>query len=229
MEKKKKEKVVEYLHFTLIGVAGVGILGATIVCFWRFIVAPDWSQKLLAVSVLVPIWLGVFNMLKWLRSSGEFTELSKKLDKLIKVKEKEMVQTREIEEQRRKDEREPAKKLLESRLNDYVSYWVEHKESLLEGDKKRRKELREKLFEIGNGLKKKVDEKEDLLPQPVVRKAKDIANDIIKLSNKITYEMVVNEDIERTKRINQKLIEEGDKLAKRAKELIEELQRDEKK
>jgi len=45
MEKKKKEKVVEYLHFTLIGVAGVGILGATIVCFWRFIVAPDWSQN----------------------------------------------------------------------------------------------------------------------------------------------------------------------------------------
>lgn len=64
--------------------------------------------------------------------------------------------------------------------------------------------------------------------QPVVRKAKDIANDIIILSNKITYEMVVNEDIERTNRINQKLIEEGDKLAKRAKELIEKLQRDEK-
>jgi len=34
---------------------------------------------------------------------------------------------------------------------------------------------------------------------------------------------VVNEDVERTKRINQKKIEEGDKLAERAKELIKKL------
>ena len=120
-------------------------------------------------------------------------------------------------------DQERAKELLKSRLKSFMAYWEGDKESLLEGDKKRKKELRGKLFEIGNGLKKKVEEKEDLLPQPVVREAEDIANDIINLSNKITHGVVANEDIERTKRINQKLIEEGDKIAERAKELIKKL------
>ena len=116
-EKKKKEgKAVRYLQRILTLVVVAVIVGATIVCFWRIIMAQDWSQKLLAVSVLVPIWLGVFNMLKWLRSSSEFTELSNKLDKLIETQEKKITQTREIEEQRRNDERElPKIEVLEAK------------------------------------------------------------------------------------------------------------------
>ena len=106
MEKKKKGKIVEYPQVILIVVVVAGIIVATIVCFWRIIVAPDWGQKLLAVSVLVPIWLGGFNMWKWLRSSSEIGEVSNRLDELVKVIEKKTVQTREIEEQRRKDARE---------------------------------------------------------------------------------------------------------------------------
>jgi len=39
---------------------------------------------------------------------------------------------------------------------------------------------------------------------------------------------VANENVEITKRINQKKVEEGDKLAEKAKKLVEELQQDEK-
>jgi len=167
MEKKKKEKIVEYLHFTLIVVAGIGILGATIVCFWRFIVAPDWGQKLLAVSVLVPIWLGVFNMLKWLRSSGAFTELSDRLDELVKVKEKETVQTREIEEQRRKDARELPKIEVLNAKNSTTSIELHVKNVGAEGKVTAFVENNSKFivrwFELNEAIKGAVGEKEKKL------------------------------------------------------------------
>lgn len=224
MLKKKKGGKIEYVpYLILIGIAVVGIVGATIVCFWLIIVAQDRSQKLLASSMLVPIGLGVFNMLKWLRSSDKFDELSNrlagvsdKLDELVKVTEKGIVQTREIAEQRRKDEREPAKELLKSQLNKFITYWEEDKESILENDQKRKKELKEKLFEIGNELKTKVDENEKLLSQTIVDEARDIAKGIINLSNKIICNVM-------TKRIQKQEYEEGDELAERAKELIKKL------
>jgi hypothetical protein len=171
------------------------------------------SQDFWVALIVGVVLLGGTIMIRWL--------LQKKQQahdvELLKL---QLDQTKDIEEQRRKDEKEPPKELLKSRLNKFITYWEEDKESLLEGDKKRKKELKKKLFEIGNELKKKVDEKEDLLPQPVVRKVENIAKDIINFSNKITHGAVANENVERTKRINQKLIEEGDTLIEKAKEII---------
>ena len=62
MEKKKEGKIVEHLQIIANVLTVAGIILATIVCFWRIFMAPEWGQKLLAVSMLVPIWLGVFNM-----------------------------------------------------------------------------------------------------------------------------------------------------------------------
>ena len=133
----------------------------------------------------------------------------------------------EHEEKMQRSEQEypkhEAKRILKERLEWFVSCWEGDKGILIEGDKKRKKELKKKLLELGNGLKKKVDEKVDLLPQSVARKAEDIANNIINFSNKITHGEVANENVERTKRINKKLIDEGDKLIEKVKKLIKKL------
>ena len=164
MEKKKKGKIVEYLQFILIVVAVVGIIGATIVCFWRIIVAPDWGQKLLAVSVLVPIWLGVFNMWKWFRSSSEFTEVSNKLDNLAKVMEEGITQTRVIEEQRKKDERElPQIEVLNVKTSaDFIGLHVRNvgAEGKVSATVKNHSNFIVKWFKLDDGIKETVGEKE---------------------------------------------------------------------
>jgi hypothetical protein len=217
MMKDIKEKLVKYtLYSVLIVAAGF--------CIYFIIIAPSFGQQLLAVSVLVTIIVGGFiNMWKIFRSSDKLdemsnglAELSNKFDDLINVTEKGITQTRAIEEQRRKDEREPAKELLKSRLNKFITYWEEDKESILENDQKRKKELKKKLFEIGNELKTKVDKNEKLLSQTIVDEARDIAKGIINLSNKILCDVM-------TKRIQKQEYEEGNELAERAKELIKKL------
>lgn len=90
MEKKKKENLVKIVLYLIpLLIAWIIIIGAVVVCVWRFIMAPCWSQKLLAISVLVPIGLGVFNMLKWLRSSNKFDQKSQEIESLKKQMKKE--------------------------------------------------------------------------------------------------------------------------------------------
>jgi hypothetical protein len=171
----------------------------------------------------------IFKKLRDRKIEKEKLELRKKEIKLkeddvelkkreIALKEQEIAQTRDIEEQRRKDEREPAKELLKSRLNKFITHWEEDKESILERSQKREEELKNNLFEIGNELKKKVDEKENLLPQTIVEKAEDIAEGIINLSNKLRPAV-------ETRRIQMQEYKEGEKLAERAKELIKEIEK----
>ena len=212
MEKEEKTKKVKDAILNFIQVLSIiqwlisviGGPGITIIVV--VILMPEinllWSIML---GVLLTIVIAIFMMLA----------------NIAKLKKEEITKTKDIEEQRRKDEREPPKELLKTRLNNFITYWEEDKESILENDQKRKKELKKKLFKLGNELKKKVEEKEDLLSPLVLRKAEDIANDITNFSSKITSRVsVVNENVERTKRINQKLIEEGDKLIERAKEII---------
>ena len=164
MEKKKEGKIVEHLQFILIVVAVVGIILATIVCFWRIIVAPDWGQKLLAMSMLVPIWLGVFNMWKWFRSSSEFTEVSNKLDTLAKVMEEGITQTRDIEEQRRKDEREPPKiEVLNVESSpEFISLHVKNvgARGKVTATVKNHSNFKVERFKLGAGIKETVGEQE---------------------------------------------------------------------
>ena len=222
MEKKKKGKIVEYLQFILIVVAVVGIIGATIVCFWRIIVAPDWGQKLLAVSVLVPIWLGVFNMWKWFRSSSEFTEVSNKLDNLVKVMGEGITQTRDIEEQRRKDEREPIKESLKRKINIFISCWENGKDiyqkRILNG-----REFQKDLLDIGNTLKKQIGDDEKRLPQTIMIEANDIADDIIELAKRMRPRVILKENDEKDIRKYHEVLEEGDRIVRKAKELKEKL------
>ena len=222
MEKKKKGKIVEYLQFILIVVAVVGIIGATIVCFWRIIVAPDWGQKLLAVSVLVPIWLGVFNMWKWFRSSSEFTEVSNKLDNLVKVMGEGITQTRDIEEQRRKDEREPIKESLKRKINIFISCW-ENGKDIYQKRIPNGREFQKDLLDIGNTLKKQIGDDEKRLPQTIIIEANDIADDIIELAKRMRPRVILKENDEKDIRKYHEVLEEGDRIVRKAKELKEKL------
>ena len=153
----------------------------------------------------------------------------KKLQKAQHKHEKEMEKMRQdYDEKVRQQPKQIATDRLKSRLERFVSYWEEDKESILERDEEREKKLRGKLFWIGKELKEEIKEDEKLLSLTIEEGVKDIGDNIINFSNQIAHRVIVaKENVERTKRINQKVIEEGDKLAERAKELIEELQQEE--
>ncbi|MCK4731938.1 MAG: caspase family protein [Methanophagales archaeon] len=119
-----------------------------------------------------------------------------------------------------------AKDKLGSRLEQFVLYW-EDGECILEGNEKREKELRKRLSNIGNELKEEVKENKKLLSPVIGDKVNEFGDDIINLSTKIAHRViVVNENEDRRRRIKQKVVEEGDKLEEKAKELIEELQQE---
>ena len=154
-------------------------------------------------------------------------EVSPKFDEFVRLKEQEiglLKQQMAVEEQRMKGDRERVKELLKSRLKRFVSCWEDDKKSISEKNQKRKKVLREDLSEIGNKVKKVINENEKLLPQTIADEANDIADGVINISTKIRCNVrVVNENEDRSRRINQKMVEEGGELEERAKRLIEKL------
>ena len=105
-EKGKEGEIVGYLQLIPLISAVVCVIGAAAVCIWQLIVAPCWSQKLLAVSVIVPIGLGAFNMWKYFNSTKEFDKLNSKVDKLIEQQDEKLA----IDKERREDEKENREK-----------------------------------------------------------------------------------------------------------------------
>ena len=142
--------------------------------------------------------------------------------------EREMEKLRQdYDEKIRQQPKQIATDRLKSRLERFVSCWEEDKGSILERDEEREKTLRGKLFWIGNELKEEVKEDGKLVSLTISEGVNDIGDKIITFSHQIARRViVVNEDVERTKRINQKKIEEGDKLIERVKEFIEKLQQE---
>ena len=138
----------------------------------------------------------------------------------------ELVKISGSEESKNAQPKLEAKDKLRSRLEQFVSYW-EDGECILEGNEKREKELRKRLSNIGNELKEEVKENKKQLSPVIGDKVNDFGDDIINLSTKIARRViVVNENEDRRRLIKQKVVEEGDKLEERAKELIEELQQE---
>ena len=138
----------------------------------------------------------------------------------------ELVKISGSEENKNAQPKLEAKDKLRSRLEQFVLYW-EDGECILEGNEKREKELRKRLSNIGNELKEEVKENKKLLSPVIGDKVNEFGDDIINLSTKIAHRVIViNENEDRRRRIKQKVVEEGDKLEERAKELIEELQQE---
>ena len=105
-------KIVRYLQLIPLIAAVVCVIGAASVCVWQLIVAPSWGQKLLAMSVLVPIWLGAFNMWKYFNSTKEFDKLNSKVDRLIEQQDEGLGIDKEMlgmDKERRKEEKSKRK------------------------------------------------------------------------------------------------------------------------
>ena len=153
----------------------------------------------------------------------------KKLQKAQHDHEKEMEKIRQdYDEKVRQQPKQIAIDRLKSRLERFVSCWEEDKESILEErEKERKKKLREKLIWIGNELNEEAEVDKKLISLIIEEGVRDIGDGIINLSSKIAHEpIVVNEDKGETKQRHQKIVEKGDKLIERAKELIGELQQE---
>ncbi len=240
---KIKEILEKYaIYVTIIG--AVMLLGAVGMSIFAFIVIPYWNLRLLAVSALVIAIEGLINMWNFFRSSKEHDEHVRmekeklnKVDMHINLQKqrldkqdtviKELEKANRLVEQAQKRQHQIAKDQLKSRLEPFVSCREDSKKIISEGGKQKRNELQKELSKIGNELKTVVTDIEKLLllSQDNLNEAKDIADGIKDLSNKIIQRVTVankGEDI--TKRI--KLIEEWNNLVERARKLIEKIQQE---
>ena len=243
MLKEIKEILEKYeIYVTIIG--AVMLLGVVGISIFAFIVIPYWNLRLLAVSALVIAIGGLINMWNFFRSSKEHNEHVRiekeelnKVDMQINLQKqrldkqdtviKELEKANRLVEQAQKRQHQIAKDQLKSRLEPFVSCREDGKKIISEGGKQKRDELQKELSKIGNELKSVVTDIEKLLllSQDNLNEAKNIADGIKDLSNKIIQRVTVankGEDI--TKRI--KLIEEWNNLVERARKLIEDIQQE---
>lgn len=243
MLKEIKEILEKYeIYVTIIG--AVMLLGVVGISIFAFIVIPYWNLRLLAVSALVIAIGGLINMWNFFRSSKEHNEHVRiekeklnKVDMQINLQKqrldkqdtviKELEKASRLVEQAQKRQHQIAKDQLKSRLEPFVSCREDGKKIISGGGKQKRGELQKELSKIGNELKSVVTDIEKLLllSQDNLNEAKNIADGIKDLSNKIIQRVTVankGEDI--TKRI--KLIEEWNNLVERARKLIEDIQQE---
>lgn len=243
MLKEIKEILEKYeIYVTIIG--AVMLLGVVGISIFAFIVIPYWNLRLLAVSALVIAIGGLINMWNFFRSSKEHNEHVRiekeklnKVDMQINLQKqrldkqdtviKELEKASRLVEQAQKRQHQIAKDQLKSRLEPFVSCREDGKKIISGGGKQKRDELQKELSKIGNELKSVVADIEKLLllSQDNLNEAKNIADGIKDLSNKIIQRVTVankGEDI--TKRI--KLIEEWNNLVERARKLIEDIQQE---
>lgn len=244
MLKEIKEILEKYaIYVTIIG--AVMLLGVVGISIFAFIVIPYWNLRLLAVSALVIAIGGLINMWNFFRSSKEHNEHVRiekeklnKVDMQINLQKqrldkqdtviKKLEKANRLVEQAQKRQHQMAKDQLKSRLEPFVSCREDGKKIISEGGKQKRDELQKELSKIGNELRSVVTDIEKLLllSQDNLNEAKNIADGIKDLSNKIIQRVTVankGEDITQKKN---KLIEEWNNLVERARKLIEDIQQE---
>ena len=138
------------------------------------------------------------------------------------LKKEEITQTKDIEEQRRKDEREPIKESLKRKIDTFISCWENGKE-----DYQKRipngMAFQKDLLDVGNTLKKQIGDDEKRLPQTIIVEANDMADDIIGLAKRMRPRVIVKENDEKDIQKYKKTIDDGNLLVEKARELIEKL------
>jgi hypothetical protein len=141
---------------------------------------------------------------------------------ILILKKEEITQTKDIEEQRRKDEREPIKESLKRQINKFISCWENGKQDY---QKRIRNgiEFQKDLLDVGNTLKKQIGDDEKKLPQTIIVEANDIADDIIGLAKRMRPRVIVKVNDEKDIQKYKKTIDDGNLLVEKARELIEKL------
>lgn len=231
-----KENLVKYILYS-------ALTGAAIICCWFIVMVP--GQRLLAVSVFVTIIIGGFlNMWKIFHSSdkldnvsnnlgavstnlnsvsNKLADLSNAFDDLIDLKEKGIAQTRDLEEQRRKDKERPATEPLKEEFEKFLVYWKENKELIFEDVSYIRKIPWMEIESIGKESKNMIEDNKNVLGANTENDAIKIADAIIELSKLIRRieNLRLSDEyyIERKKRA----FDEGDKIVKDIGAFIEKI------
>jgi hypothetical protein len=141
---------------------------------------------------------------------------------ILILKKEEITQTKDIEEQRRKDEREPIKESLKRQINKFISCWENGKQDY---QKRIRNgiEFQKDLLDVGNTLKKQIGDDEKRLPQTIIVEANDMTVDIIELAKRMRPRKIQKEKDEKDIQKYKKTIDDGNLLVEKARELIEKL------
>jgi len=240
MMKNAKEKWGKYALYII-------LFAALIMCLYFIIVSSSLSQRILACSLMVTIIIGGFiNVWKIFHSSDELKEASNNLesistkladlsnafDDLIDLKKKDSVQTRDIEEQRRKDKERHVTEPLKKEFEKFLSFWGKNKELIFE--KKRKKMVfGDILFKtklpwmeiesIGKESKFVIEDNKNVLMGNVEIEAFEIVDNIIGLSKLIRQIENVRLSDEYNIERKQRVFDEGDKIVKGIGAFIEKI------
>ena len=226
--KDAKEKRVEYALYAMLFVA-------LIMCLYFIIISSSLSQRILACSLAVTIIIGGFvNVWKIFHSSDKLdnvsdglVSVSNKLDELkvelVELKKEEVIQTKDIEAQRRKDEREPLIRSLKRELKEFISFWENNREKILKNGQNLNMEQLNNIRAIGKKSEERNLDRGMFLSENI----EDEANEIIKgikdfsMRIRVNVKTVGNDEVD-TKR-NQIIVKDGDILTKRVKEIIKKI------
>ena len=233
MMKNAKEKWVEYTLYVI-------LFAALVMCLYFIFISSSLSQRILAGSLIITIIIGGFiNMWKIFHSSDKLddvsnnlTVLSKKLNDLVDLKEKELLQIRDIEEQRRKDVDRPVTEPLKEELEKFLIFWKEKREFIFEKPHKTAifgsTQVKMKLpwmeiESIGKKLKIVIDDNKNILRTGVENEAIEIADKIIELSKTIRAIENLRFPEEYDAKRKKQVFNEGDKIVKDIGVFIEKI------
>ena len=120
--------------------------------------------------------------------------------------------------------KQEAKRILGRRLEEFGSCWAGFKEKHKESESINL-DFRNELFLCGNTLKNAIEKDEGLLPKTIVDEANNIADTFIDLANSLRSRIDrtgMATDAQKQQKY-QEVLEEGDRIVRKAKELKEKL------
>ena len=163
---------------------------------------------------------------------GELKKANKLKEKELEELESKITQTRDVEEQRRKDKERPATKSLKEEFEKFLLYWKENNELIFEKPDKKlivgdilfeRKILWMEIESIGKESNTVIEDNKNILRETIEHEAIEIADAVIELSKLIRQiENLRLSDEYYTER-KKRAFDKGDKIVKDIGAFIEKI------
>lgn len=231
MMKNAKEKWVEYTLYVI-------LFAALVMCLYFIFISSSLSQRILACSLIITIIIGGFiNMWKIFHSSDKLDDVSNNLksistkladlsntfDDLIDLKKKDSAQTRDLEEQKRKEGERHITEPLKEEFEKFLLYWKKSKESIFEDVPYERKLPWMEIESIGKALKNLIARNKNVLREIIENEAMGIADDIIALSELIRAIKSLRFSGEYGAKQKEQVFNEGDAIIKKIEAFVEKI------
>ena len=231
MMKNAKEKWVEYTLYVI-------LFAALVMCLYFIFISSSLSQRILACSLIITIIIGGFiNVWKIFHSSDKLDDVSNNLksistkladlsntfDDLIDLKKKDSAQTRDLEEQKRKEGERHITEPLKEEFEKFLLYWKKSKESIFEDVPYERKLPWMEIESIGKALKNLIARNKNVLREIIENEAMGIADDIIALSELIRAIKSLRFSGEYGAKQKEQVFNEGDAIIKKIEAFVEKI------